>query len=41
MVECGFISNADELSDLLSAEYQKKLCFCILNGVLDFDGTSD
>ena len=39
MVECGFISNADELSDLLSAE--KKLCFCILNGVLDFDGTSD
>ena len=41
MVECCFISNADELSDLLSAEYQKKLCFCILNGVLDFDGTSD
>ena len=34
LVECGFMSNDNELRLLLQNEYQNKLNFCILNGVL-------
>ena len=34
LVECGFMSNDNELKLLLQNEYQNKLNFCILNGVL-------
>ena len=36
MVECGFISNPDELKNLLSEKYQSKLSFSILNSILNF-----
>lgn len=34
LVECGFMSNNNELSLLLQNNYQNKLNFCILHGVL-------
>lgn len=34
LVECGFMSNYNELNLLLQSDYQNKLNFCILNGVL-------
>ena len=34
LVECGFMSNANELKLLLDKDYQNKLNFCILNGIL-------
>ena len=35
LVECGFMSNGEELQRLLDKEYRKKLNFCILNGILN------
>lgn len=35
LVECGFMSNYDELALIKAAEYQKKLCFAVLCGVVD------
>lgn len=34
MVECGFLSNIRECDFLTKESYQKKLSFCILNGLL-------
>jgi len=34
LVECGFMSNYNELKQLLDENYQNKLNFCILNGIL-------
>ena len=34
LVECGFLSNADELSNLKKREYQKKICFAVMCGVI-------
>lgn len=36
MVECGFISNEQELRMLKTAEYQNKLAFSIAMGVIDY-----
>lgn len=36
IVECGFLSNPEEEKLLLDNEYQNKLCYAILCGVLDF-----
>lgn len=36
LVECGFMSNVEENSQLKQAAYQKQLAFCITKGVLDF-----
>lgn len=36
MVECGFLSNADETEKLKSETYQKQLAFLIALGILDF-----
>ena len=36
MVECGFISNERELSNLKSNNYRNTLSFCILTGVLQY-----
>ena len=36
IVECGFLSNANELALLKNEEYQKKLAFTIYSGYLDY-----
>ncbi len=37
IVECGFLSNSDELAKLKSVEYQRKLAYAITCGVLEYD----
>ena len=39
IVECGFISNKEELEKLLDEKYQKKLALAIATGVLDYKHT--
>lgn len=36
IVECGFLSNPEELKKLLEDEYQDKLAWGIYNGILDY-----
>ncbi len=36
LVECGFLSNEAELSRLKDSAYQKKLAFCITDGILKY-----
>ncbi len=36
LVECGFLSNAKEEKLLCDKEYQKKMCYSILVGVIDY-----
>lgn len=36
IVECGFLSNAEELRKLKTDEYQKQMAFSIYNGILDY-----
>lgn len=36
MVECGFISNYDELKNLKDNEYQNKIAFAITEGILNY-----
>lgn len=36
IAECGFMSNPAELARLQSAEYQKKLAFAVLSGVMAY-----
>ena len=36
MIECGFITNRDELELLKDSEYQQKLAFCIFLGYIDY-----
>lgn len=36
IVECGFLSNAQELSDLQKEEYQERLAWGIYNGIMDW-----
>lgn len=36
LVECGFLSNSEELSQLKDEEYQKRLADAIFSGFLDF-----
>lgn len=35
LIECGFLSNPEDLSRLKRKQYQKKIAVCILNGVLE------
>lgn len=37
MVECGFISNRKELSQLKSEEYQSKMAFSIMSGIINYN----
>lgn len=37
MVECGFISNPNELSQLKIEEYQSKMAFSILSGLINYN----
>lgn len=39
IVECGFMSNKEELEQLLSEEYQQKISFAIFKGIIDFYGS--
>lgn len=41
LVECGFISNKNELQLLKTEEYQNKMAFCIYCGILDFFKTKE
>lgn len=36
IVECGFLSNKQELEKLKNDEYQTKMAFAIVGGILDF-----
>lgn len=36
IVECGFLSNSDDVKNLLDADYQKKIAFTIFCGFLDY-----
>lgn len=36
IVECGFMSNEDELSKLLQKEYKNRLCFSIVCGIIEY-----
>ena len=36
IVECGFLSNEQELSLLKQEDYQKKIAFCVYCGILDY-----
>lgn len=36
LVECGFVSNAEELANLKDTAYQKKLAYGIFSGFLDY-----
>jgi len=37
IVECGFISNEEELKNLINPEYQSKIASAIYNGILNSD----
>lgn len=41
IVECGFLSNAEEASLLASEEYQKKVAIVICQGILEYLGSFD
>lgn len=36
MVECGFVSNANELEQLKDEEYQNNMAFAISNGIINY-----
>ena len=36
LIECGFLSNQNDLNSLKSNEYQQKLCFSIAGGLIDW-----
>ena len=36
LIECGFLSNPEECEKLSQKEYQKKLCFSILCGMIEY-----
>ncbi|MBR5272998.1 MAG: N-acetylmuramoyl-L-alanine amidase CwlD [Clostridia bacterium] len=36
MIECGFLSNVNELSLLKTDEYQQQMALCIANGILKY-----
>ncbi len=36
LVECGFLSNAEETANLKDETYQKQLSFCIAAGILEY-----
>ncbi len=36
LLECGFLTNEKELSELLKKEYQKQLSFAIIYGIIDY-----
>ncbi len=38
LIECGFLTNAEECEKLCEKEYQKQLCFAILCGIIDVNG---
>ena len=40
LVECGFLSNKAELERLKSSEYQQKMAFCIMSGILEYFSAS-
>ena len=39
LVECGFLSNAEDLRKLKDETYQKQLAFCIAAGILEYLNT--
>lgn len=41
MIECGFLSNPEEEADLSTWEYQQKVAFTILGGVMEYLDTVD
>lgn len=39
IVECGFLSNQEELNDLQNTQYQERLAWGIYNGIMDWFNT--
>jgi N-acetylmuramoyl-L-alanine amidase len=39
IVECGFISNREELEKLKTEKYQRMMAFCIFCGIMDYNNT--
>jgi N-acetylmuramoyl-L-alanine amidase len=37
LIECGFLSNANECEKLSQKEYQKELCFSIVCGIIEYN----
>lgn len=37
MVECGFVSNPNELSQLKTEEYQAKMAYSIMSGIINYN----
>ena len=37
LIECGFVSNAEECKKLCEKEYQKELSFAILCGIIEYE----
>lgn len=40
LVECGFLSNPDECSKLITEEYQKNMAFAVANGFINYFNTN-
>ena len=40
LIECGFLTNADECNKLMQKEYQKELSFSIMCGIIDYMNNS-
>ena len=40
IIECGFMTNADELKKLSEKEYQKQLSFAIICGIIEYINTN-
>lgn len=40
LVECGFLSNPDECSKLITDEYQKNMAFAVANGFINYFNTN-
>jgi len=36
LIECGFLSNAEEAANLNNADYQKKVAFTIYKGIMEY-----
>lgn len=41
LVECGFMTNADERAKLLDGEYQKQMAWCIYLGYCEYEKNED
>ncbi|MBQ8203473.1 MAG: N-acetylmuramoyl-L-alanine amidase [Clostridia bacterium] len=41
IVECGFLSNSQDLANLKNSEYQSQMAFAIVGGITEFESVKD